>query len=272
MNKSLFSHASLVFSVLALGAFADVTNTRWVSTSPQITELLFQLGKERFLVGTSDQSFYPEKARAIPKIGLLFHPNLESIFAQKPMGVFWDASSENAVMKDHLALLGIKSVSLELNSVRGIFQSIKIIQRELADSKLSEEFRKSEEIWSSSVNKQKSFSFLALAWADPPILFGKNTFLFNLIQEMGGKGILPKNWKTSYPKVSEEWIITQRPEVLIFLNHDENTYRIFKNKCEMWWPKDSPRCTGISAEKFARASLTPILYLPDLRRALGVTP
>ncbi|NBX82982.1 hypothetical protein EBQ90_07835 [bacterium] len=65
--------AGLAFPGLLIAA------ERWVSTSPQLTELMYQLDVSRFLVGTSEASDYPPEARALPRVGKLFQVNLESV-------------------------------------------------------------------------------------------------------------------------------------------------------------------------------------------------
>jgi|LakMenEpi03Aug12_release.lakeMendotaPanAssembly.Ray.scaffolds.fasta_scaffold29719_4 iron complex transport system substrate-binding protein len=263
--KTAFLRASLGFMALGLLAFADSGSARWVSTSPQVTELLFQLGQSQHLVGTSDQTFYPEAAKQLPKVGLLFNPNLEAIVAQSPTGILWDESSYRPDLEAKLVRLGLKSVLLNLSSVENLFASIEKINEVLGNRIDTNELLQSEIIWKKAGLKSTSFSFIALAWAEPPILFGKDTFLVNLLKELGGTSILPVHWSNSYPKVSTEWLISQNPDYLFFLKHDDASSLFFQNQCRKWWPKTSEKCVGIPAEKFARASLTPLLHLAGLK-------
>jgi hypothetical protein len=64
-------------------------------------------------------------------------------------------------------------------------------------------------------------------------------------------------------------MMSQRPDQVIYLKHDEDSASFMTKQCEKWWPKREVRCVGISAEKFARASLTPLLFLSDLQAVLG---
>jgi hypothetical protein len=82
---------------------------------------------------------------------------------------------------------------------------------------------------------------------------------------------LPKLWNRNYLKVSEEWMMAQKPDQVIYLKHDEASASFMKKQCEKWWPRHEVKCVGISAEKFARASLTPLLFLSDLQAVLGPT-
>lgn len=57
---------------------------RIVSASPAITEILFALGQEKKLVGRTDYCTYPAETAAIPSIGTITNPNLETIASFRP--------------------------------------------------------------------------------------------------------------------------------------------------------------------------------------------
>lgn len=237
---------------------------RWISTSPQITELLFQLDLGDPLVGTTDQSFYPPKAEHIKRIGQLFAPNLEAILATAPDLILWDRSSFEPFIESRLASMGISSLEISLDKVEDVFNASRDLIQKFKSGKKSDDFIRAEIEWEILQRKKKDFSFIALAWGDPPILFGQKTFLFSLLEGFGGVGILPQHWKNQFLKVSEEWIMAQNPTYLFFLKHDESSAANMKIQCKKWWPQNENRCVGVSADKFARASLTPLLSLAEL--------
>ena len=57
---------------------------RIVSTSPSITETLFDLGAGDRVVGVSDYCHFPPQATTRPRIGSYLHPNAEVIARLKP--------------------------------------------------------------------------------------------------------------------------------------------------------------------------------------------
>jgi iron complex transport system substrate-binding protein len=268
MNLSKFfpkiriSLVGLVFSAVTFG---------WVSTSPQLTELLFQLDLGERLAGTTEQSHYPEAAKKLRRVGQLFDANLEAILSCSPSLVLWDGSSFNPLVESRLISLGIPTVKISLDSVEDLLRSSSFLVQKYKAGKKSDDLIRAEIEWDGLKKKKRNFSFLALAWGDPPIVFGKNTFLFSLFEGLGGTGILPKLWNRNYLKVSEEWMMAQNPDQVIYLKHDEASASFMTKQCEKWWPRREVKCVGISAEKFARASLTPLLFLSDLQSVLGPT-
>lgn len=260
--KHRFFRTWLVFWAIKSGVVLG--QPRWVSTSPQLTELVFQLGLHENLVGTSDQSFYPKEAETIPKVGLLFNPNLEAVIAKAPDWVLWDESSVQKTTVQKLLELGIPSEVFDLFKVGSVFEvAQKLLEKSsLGNEKLLTEARKN---YLQSKKQARTFSYIALAWTEPPMIFGVNTFFSNLIQEMGGKEITPSKWNQFYPKVSQEWLMAQSPQAVIYLKHDPVLAEWVEKKCSQWWPNKKPLCLGISADYFARASLTPFFHLEELR-------
>ncbi|NBX75729.1 MAG: hypothetical protein EBQ92_04180 [Proteobacteria bacterium] len=265
------SLVGLVFWAIGLAPYLAASESpRWVSTSPQLTELLFQLDLGDGLVGTTEQSFYPEAAKRIRRVGQLFDANLEAIVACSPSLVLWDSSSFHPMVDSRLVSLGIPTSKLSLDHVEDVLNTAHFLVQKYKAGKKTDDLIRAEIEWDELKKPKRHFSFLALAWGDPPIVFGKNTFLFSLIEAMGGKGVLPYFWNQNYLKVSEEWMMAQRPEMLVYLKHDEASATFMTQQCEKWWPKNKPRCVGISAEKFARASLTPLLLVSELQSVLGL--
>ncbi|MFM8269310.1 MAG: helical backbone metal receptor [Pseudomonadota bacterium] len=260
------SLVGLAFSVMGFSAFPQASGTdRWVSTSPQLTELLFQLDLGKKIVGTTEQSLYPSDAKPIRRVGQLFNPNIESILACEPTLVLWDDSSFNQALDLRLQALGISSLKLSLNSVENVFRDAQLLIDRYRSGKKSSDFIRAEIDWEIAQKKRTNISFIALAWGDPPILFGRNTFLYSLIEGLGGIGTLPRVWSRNFLKVSDEWIMAQNPSHVFYLEHDEATSFFMNKQCQKWWPQGHVQCVGVPAEKFARASFTPFLSLADLQ-------
>jgi len=269
LTENRVTLVGLAFWVVGFSACLGVGQPLgWVSTSPQLTELLFQLDLGDRIVGTSEQSNYPPAAKKIRRIGQLFDPNLEAILVSQPTLVLWDGSSWNPKLESHLASLGIPSLKISLDSVEEVFKtSIQLVQKFKAGKK-SDDLIRAEIEWDNLKKINHRFSFLAFAWGDPPIVFGENTFLFSFIEAIGGRGIVPSFWSKNYLKVSEEWLMAQKPDRVVYLKHDEASASFMTKQCEKWWPQQKVSCVGVSAEKFARASLTPFLFLSELKSSL----
>src|SRR5690606_14748422 len=76
--------APMPLVALALWICLPASALRIVTTSPQTTELVFQLGLGDHIVGVSAGSHYPDAAKNLPTIGELFAPSLEKTVALRP--------------------------------------------------------------------------------------------------------------------------------------------------------------------------------------------
>lgn len=242
---------------------------RVVSTSPQITELMFQLELGTAVVGTPAGSEHPELAKSIPKIGQFLHVNLERILMQNPDWVLWDEASYQPVLENKIKSMGISSHKLFLNSPTGVFSSSQKLIALFSPQLQSQVLKRAETNWNQVRTASTLFSFIVLVWPDPAILGGADSFLYQLLEQMGGRGILPARWNQSYPKVSVEWLISQEPDWVFFLSHEDPHSDWILEKCQRWWPKGKSKCIGLSSEVFARASLTPFEHLEDITRSIG---
>ncbi len=70
----------------------DNETVRIVSLHPSITETLFHLGAEEFLVGRSDYCTFPTESTNLPSFGTAITPNFETIAQVNPTYILGDSS------------------------------------------------------------------------------------------------------------------------------------------------------------------------------------
>ena len=242
------------------------SKSKWISLSPQVTELFFQLGLQENLGATTSGSHYPEAAKELKIIGQWLQPNLETILFNHPIGVVWDENSFQSPLEKQFHQLGIETLLIPLNSVQGLFDSSRILLKKFQQPENHLTLLRAEKSLKENALASQTFTFLALAWMDPPILFGKNTFFYDLITRVGGEGVLPSGWNSPFLKVSEEWLMAQSPQRVVFLSHNKRSTQLLKEKCLKWWPTKKDLCQSLPAEKFARASFTPIVHISELAK------
>jgi iron complex transport system substrate-binding protein len=95
---------------------------RIISMAPSITETLFALGLQERLVGVTTFCDYPPEARTIAKIGGYVDPNYEAMVRLKPDLVILFPEHHAAAVD--LASLGLKSLTVDHNSVQDVLASI----------------------------------------------------------------------------------------------------------------------------------------------------
>src|SRR5262245_7825987 len=111
--------------LLAQSAWATAP-TRIVSISPGFTEILYALGLDQQIVGTTNFCDYPEKAKHTAKIGDVVTPNLEKIISLKPDLVICGAWKWQ--LPDNLRKIGIQVLEIkDAQNLDDTFQTIQTI-------------------------------------------------------------------------------------------------------------------------------------------------
>jgi ABC-type Fe3+-hydroxamate transport system substrate-binding protein len=68
----------------------------------------------------------------------------------------------------------------------------------------------------------------------------------------------------SYPQVSEEWLIKNRPEILFILGDNEEQKIQTERVSRRLWPQHKTKVIFLPSDKFARTSFTALEFLPDI--------
>lgn len=254
---------------------------RIVSTAPSITEIVFALGAGNRLVGVTTYCQFPEAARSLPKIGGFRTPNLETIVALRPDLVF--------VMKDRpdvvssLRSLRLRAVSLEHETVSGIFTSIRTVARELSIPDKGEELIRSirRELDATPRSASPPPKVLFVVGRAPGAISdlhvaGGGSYLDELIELAGGTNIF-KDARLAYPRVSREEVIARNPDVIVDMGHDEMVTEAQKQAAiALWrqWPflraVQRRAVFPIKTDYFITPGPRIALAVRDLRQMLGI--
>lgn len=257
---------------LILGCFAALSllaAPRLISTSPQATEMLFQLGKGADLIATSQFSDYPEEAKSIPRVGPVFGIGVERILSMNPDWVITDPEASSAAMERGLAATSIRHFPLKVNSLHALFEGSEELLRRLYGERKNSTLDQHRRCVS-ALDPKENFTFVAFTWLTPPILFGRGTFISDVIKSTGGENLVPRDIKTNFPRVSVEWILRQRPHVMYFLTETPQDTSEAHRLAEYWWPVNTPPVKALPAAHFARGSFTPLRHLEEIRE--GISP
>lgn len=234
-------------------------SVRLVSTSPQLTELLFQLGKGGDIVATPAFSFYPDAAKNIPLLGPLFFPGIEQTLRVKPTTVLLDGPLE--LYRAFLKNSDIATLSVDLTSPRQTIHQARELLSRLYAEKSSVPLDEAASCLAAMEHSLTGQTFLAFVWLDPPVLFGTNSFLSRLLEGMGAINAAPPSLNP-YPAVSPEWILREKVTALYWMTSFPDAEATLQKKISQWWPERRIRGHVLSEDDFARASLRPILQIP----------
>jgi iron complex transport system substrate-binding protein len=224
----------LLFLVLGLTrVFSQTIPQRIISLSPNITEMIYDLGVQDRLVGDTDFCKYPPEADKKEKIGGWIDPNFEKIVSLKPDLVLAQAFHEKAIPT--LRKLHVPVVVLHCDSVQEILETYDQLGKMLGCEKQAQAARRSLEKRLATVKKrgqgQKPLSVLFVVDRTAGTLsqiygVGPKNFVDELIHMAGGVNVL-HDAKAGYPLVSKEELIQRDPDVIIdaVLSHGDPNAR-----------------------------------------------
>ncbi len=187
-----------------------------ISLSPGVTEKIFALGGEEFLVGRTKYSNYPKEVEGIDTVGSMFDPNLEIILSKKPNLIIAETHFKDKLIST-LNNFGINTIKFSTSSnIDDIHKSISeisiLINRHMEgrvlNATLKDKIRYTQYILK-TFNTPKVYYALGSGKTD--ITAGGDTFINSLITLSKGKNIASnKNgWKYSL-----EELIIEDPEII----------------------------------------------------------
>jgi ABC-type hemin transport system substrate-binding protein len=266
LTTQRFKFAGIAF--LSWICSSSIAGQKLVTTSPAVTELLFQLGYGDQIVAASEFSDYPEQAKLLPRIGSLFSPSIEQIVRLSPDWVILDDETSPAYLSAQLDSLKLQKHCISIKSVSDLFnESERLIQRVFKQTNLSQIALRRDQFRRTQLALKKPFSFLAVAWTRPLTLIGTPTFLSDLLVQMGGKNLIGEAIQISYPQVGEEWMIKHHPEVVFLLTEDPNAEKEFQSLAKKYWPERATQWVLLPNQLFARTSFTALDKLPQFFEA-----
>ncbi|MEM4567864.1 MAG: helical backbone metal receptor [Sulfolobales archaeon] len=221
-----------VVVVDSLGRYVRIGNvSRVVSLGPSISEIVFALGLEDYLVGVDDFSNYPGKlldlinSGRVKYVGSWWSPDIERVVALRPSLVLADGGVYRQVMlRSKFEELGISVLYLRGSSCRDVYDvvsDIKLVGMVFNVSGRAEELSSyiigsvnniSKKVLSVNVSKPKVLVLLG-----PPSLglytAGGNTFVGYVIEVSGGINIA--RGLSGWPQLSYEAILSEDPDVIL---------------------------------------------------------
>ncbi|MBU7318579.1 ABC transporter substrate-binding protein [Paenibacillus oleatilyticus] len=193
---------------------------RIASTSPSETEALFALGLGDKVVGVSDFCDYPAEAKAKPKMGSIVKPNEEALIGANADLVMTGVSMKTQVV-DKLRELKINMFKVEPKTLDDVMNNLlmmgQIFDRQEQAQKLVDSMKADRQKVVDAVKdlkpeqKKKVFIEFSPGWT-----VGKGEFIDELITLSGGINVAGS--EKGYVRISEEKIIADNPQVIIYPN------------------------------------------------------
>ena len=201
---------------------SQVEGLRIVSLSPAITEILFELGLGRQIVGAAEYSDYPPEAKQIPRVGAYGEPNIELILRVRPGLVISQRISpekmkllQNKISPVCLVLL------LKIDTLAEIVESVQKIAQATGTLERGQELVSG---WQKKLKElDERFGHLAEAdrvrvyvevGSNPLRTCGPGTYLSEIIRLAGGKN-LGDATGSLWPVISSETVVVWNPQVIL---------------------------------------------------------
>ncbi len=240
--------AFALLKILVCPSLLAASSQRIITTSPSLTELVYQLNGQKKLVATVEYSFYPEAAKSLPTIGTFFSPSIEATLSYQPDLVLIDAAARNAQYEQALTRLGIKTELISIDSVESLYVAASRLETILESTVVTKKLV--------SAKLEKKYSYVGLVWTSPSIVLTDKTFLSSLIKTTGGINLADFRSEQPYLTVSDEWLMVSKPDVVFLLHEYEMQKENFKAFCRKIWPHHNPKIVFLPSKQFARTTFT----------------
>ena len=218
----------LAFGFQGLYAQNKSVPQRVISLSPNLTEMIYDMGAQDQLVGDTDYCKFPPEAQKKEKIGGWVNPNIEKMVSLKPDLIVALKFHDKAV--NTLKKLKMNVVVLNCDSVEDILASYSQLGKLLGHEKQAEAARQSlvarlEKIKQRAKGK-KPVAVLFVVGRTPGTVdqvyaVGGKNFINELIEMAGGVNVMV-DAMTGYPLVSKEELIQRNPDLIVdsVLSHE----------------------------------------------------
>ncbi len=192
--------------------------SRVIALAPSITEIIYDLGQEKRLVGVTQYSTYPSAAESLPRVGSYVRLDIEKIVALKPDICLAIKDGNPKHIVDKIVGLGIPVYVINPQNLQQIMDTIRrlgsLLNAEKAAAELVSGMEKRIEQVRTRVKtgRHKPRVFFQID-AEPLFSAGTNTFIHELIELAGG--VNTAAGEVAYPRYSWEDIIVLQPEIVL---------------------------------------------------------
>ncbi|MEW6069103.1 MAG: helical backbone metal receptor [Candidatus Thermoplasmatota archaeon] len=191
-----------------------------VSIAPSCTEILFALGLGDKVVGVTTYCDYPPEATTKEKVGGYATVNIEKVVSLQPDLVLATGGLQKKFV-ENLATLNITTIALYPHTLDEVLQNIRLVGLVTNTSHYAEILVQNLETRiynitskTSVLTDDKKVSIYYEMWCGPYYTAGPGTFVNDLIIKSGGMNI-GGTATTEWPTLTEEFIITSNPQVII---------------------------------------------------------
>jgi len=210
---------------------------RVVSLAPSVTENIYALGAQDFLVGVSEYCDYPAEAKEKPKVGDIVHPNLEVILTLEP-DLILSAGNAQQVL-DKASGLGLSCLSFRSESIKDIKNDLHrlgfLLGKEAEAADLCKYMNETMEQVKSRRKEDDLDRKAVLAFDLAPFIVAGKRTLGDEILGLAGFENIAKQALGRYPNLSTEFVVEEAPDVFIYAsNGTEKEAQQLRERWAQW--------------------------------------
>jgi len=208
------------------------TKKRIISLAPHITEIIYALDAQDWLIAVTDYCHYPEDVSTKEKIGGLLDPNIEKMVTLKPTQLFGLPSHEK--LAQELSKFGLTITMMPNENVEDVRNSIKKIGNMIGHTEQASQLvRQMDSILDSLRGNRldKTIPGILMIGREKGTLknitvAGSETYMDQLWGFVGGKNIYA-DLPTRYGTINLESLLLRDPHVIIEFdtNRPRGVYR-----------------------------------------------
>ncbi|MGC9029514.1 MAG: ABC transporter substrate-binding protein [Desulfomonilaceae bacterium] len=191
--------------------------------APSLTETVFDLGGQDWLVGRTARCNRPAAALKIPQVGAYLHPDLERIISLKPDLVLATKLGLREEIVERLTELGIPVFVDDSKSVDDVCHLMerlgRLFHREKEAASAIEDIQRRRRGLQARLKGLPRPSVLFAVGVKPLVVAGGQSFLGSLIREAGGVNIA-EDIAIPYARFSFEEVIKKDPEYILVLDKE----------------------------------------------------
>ena len=194
---------------------------RIVAVGSSITEIIYELGAEKLLVGVDTTSLYPEVARSLPQVGYIRALSAEGVLSLKPTLIIATTAAGPASVLDQLKATGIEVMVLPDH-----YDYDSVVTKIAAVGKVTGKVAEADALIASGRATMKALSEkLATATSHPRVLFllgmgsgapqasGRGTAADGIIKMAGGMNAI--DGYNGYRPLTPEAVIASKADYIL---------------------------------------------------------
>jgi iron complex transport system substrate-binding protein len=206
-------------SAPAASASEPARPLRILSLTPNITEVLFAMGLGDKVVGRSTFCAYPPAVLAVPAVGDTMQLSLEKVIRLEPTLCFMITRRE--AIPRRLEGLGIRTVSLDSDTMQEMLESIRTIGRETHRedaagalvARIQADLDDVRRRVAGLARKKVLFAFPMTVGSSRIMVAGRGTFVDELLSVAGAENAYPS--RADWPSIGPQQVVALAPEVVV---------------------------------------------------------